>query len=118
MSRRGHSLVELIVTLAFLGATLGAVAAATVAATRGTVTSAHTQQALSAAAATLDSLLAHPDPSDGEQRARGRVLTWTLVAAGRGRAVRIVARDAGDREVAALDGFWAPLPPVLPQGAP
>ncbi|MBW3553409.1 MAG: hypothetical protein KY466_07865 [Gemmatimonadetes bacterium] len=118
MSRRGHSLVELIVTLVFLGTTLGAVAAGALAATRGTARVVQRQQGVSGAAAILDSLLAHVDPAGGEQRAAGRVLTWTVTGAGRGRAVRVVARDARHAEIAALDGFWVPLPPVLPSEAP
>ena len=118
MSRHGHSLVELIVTLAFLGATLGAVAAASLAASRGTAEAVRRQEGLSSAAAILDSLLAHAGPVDGEQHAAGMVIAWTLTGGGPGRAVRVVVRDRTAAEVAALDGFWAPLPPILPAGTP
>lgn len=118
MSRRGHSLVELVVTLVFLGTTLGAVAAAALAATRATARAVQRQQGVSAAAAVLDSLLAHVDPVGGEHHASGSILTWTVTGAGRGRALRVVVRDASHAEIAALDGFWAPLPPVLPSEAP
>lgn len=114
MSRRGHSLAELIVTLAFLGATLGAVAAGSLAATQGTARAVERQRGLSSAAVVLDSLLAHADPVDGEVHVAGSVLAWTVTPAGRGRVVRVVVRDAGAAALATLDGFWIPLPPVLP----
>ena len=113
MSRRGHSLAELIVTLAFLGATLGAVAAAALAATRGTAAAVERQRGLASAAAVLDSLLSQVDPATGEKEAGGFVLRWTVTGAGRGRAIRVVTLDPARAEIAILDGFWAPLPPVL-----
>lgn len=118
VNRSGHSLPELLVTLSFLTATLGAIASGTLAATRGTAHAVHRQRGLSAAAAVLDSLLGDPDPVGSSRTEAGLALVWTVAPDGAGRLVRVRALDAGSSaELAALEGFWAAAPPSLPGGA-
>ena len=114
VSRQGHSLVELIVTLTFLAATLGAIAGGAVAAVRWTSSAARQQEALAVAASTLDSLLASPAPEAGSGEVRGWSVGWEIAPDSAGRMVRVVASDSRTGLEAAITGLWIPVPPVLP----
>ena len=116
VTRRGHSLPELIVTLAFLAATLGAVAAGGVAATRRTDLAAGRQDAVVVAAAVLDSLLAisDPPPADDSTLAGEWRVAWRVREDGEGKIVRVGARHPAARVGAVVEGFWAVPPVPLP----
>ena len=112
--RSGHSLPELLVTLAFLGVSMGAVTAALLHGGRNTAAAAATQEAIAVAAATLDSLtsaaVAAPDSGvSGRFRVRWEVRP---IPSGEDVEVTVVA-GAAARPIAVLRGVRTPQPPGL-----
>lgn len=123
--RSGHSLPELIVALALLGATLAAVASSAVLGARWTHEAAARQGALAVAEAVLDSLNALADPpgsGDRELSVPPWVVEWVVAPgdASRGLGVRVHARPGPGatspaRPLAEAYGLWLPpLPSPLP----
>jgi prepilin-type N-terminal cleavage/methylation domain-containing protein len=123
--RAGHSLPELIVALALLGVTLGAVASSAVMGSRWTHDSVARQRALALAEATLDSLAAFArPPASGERKLPDPpwVVEWAVAPGERERGLQVrVGTRAGDetraptRILAEVHGLWLPpLPAPLP----
>lgn len=113
--RRGHSLVELIVAMAFLAATLSAIAATGVVALRRTGRAILTQDVAAAAALVLDSLISEPAPASGSAAGPGRRLEWVVdpPAGGWSRVLVRGIDEATGSVLLELVGAWAP-PPVSP----
>ena len=113
-ARWGHSLPELLVTLSFLGVSMGAVTAALLHGGRNTAAAAFRQEAVALAAATLDSLTVTPvAASDSAVTSRFRV-RWTLSPIPSGQAVEVVVEShATSRPLAVLRGVRTPSPPGL-----
>ena len=117
VTRTGHSLPEMIVTLAFLAATLGAVSAGALAAARTTAAAVDRQDALAVASAALDSLLtAEAIIPEAGQSGRWRV-EWRRIPSGDGYVLRVHASDPHTGRRAVVESFWAPPPPVLEGGS-
>lgn len=113
-TRPGHSLPELIVAVTFLGASLCAVGATAALGAGWTSRAVMRQDAVRAAAATLDSLLAAPAVAHG-QRTLGPVsLRWTTSDAPAGLEVEVTAAGPDGRELARLAAPWTPAAPLLP----
>lgn len=95
VARRGHSLVELIVTLMVLGVTLSGVAATHVLALRLTGEAFRLGDAAAGASVLLDSLITHARPASGAAAAASIRYEWTVseTADGRSRVV-VTATDA------------------------
>lgn len=114
MTRRGHSLVELLVALVVGAVVMGAAANAARHAFRTTADALRRQAAVAATAAVLDSILAAPAPVAGERQADGLLTVWRAIPEHRGIAVEVRSvATTGEGEIARLTGFWAPAPPWL-----
>jgi Tfp pilus assembly protein PilV len=114
-ARPGHSLPELLVTLAFLGASLTAMASASVLASRWTGDAVARQWVVAVAEAVLDSLTSLPEPPmDGSMAVDQGTIEWSIdpVGFGEARSVEVTATGAG-RGPAPLQlrGLW--IPPLL-----
>lgn len=118
MSRPGHSLAELLVALTVLAATAGAVAGASAAAARTATVLVRRQEALSLAAATLDSLVAAPDPRGGAGVADRFHVRWTVEAIAAARRLSVHVVDPAAEAQARLETVWAPPPPAYPEPEP
>jgi Tfp pilus assembly protein PilV len=113
--RPGHSLPELVVALAFLGASLTAMASASVLASRWTGDAVGKQRVLAVAEAVLDSLLSLPEPpGDGSLAVGPGTIEWAIDSVGfqGARLVGVTATGAGQGPVPIqLRGLW--IPPLL-----
>ncbi len=112
--RAGHSLVELIVAVTFLGTSFGGLAATALLGARWTLRASAQEHALAAAAATLDSLLGMTaPPGPGSIDRDGLRLEWTTGPASSGTLVTVRASRAALHVSEKLEGTWMPLPPAL-----
>jgi Tfp pilus assembly protein PilV len=113
--RSGHSLPELVVALAFLGASLTAMASASVLASRWTGDAVGRQRVLVVAEAILDSLITLPEPPlDGSTALDLETIAWVVDSVGLSgaRMVEVTALGAGHRQARVqLRGLW--IPPLL-----
>lgn len=115
MTRAGHSLPELIVALVFVGVAMAAIAGGSLLAARVTTDAVRSQEAVARAAALLDSLVAAPAVIPGELLDEGMRAAWTFGADGPGGTVEVrITAPPGAPELARLEGYWIPLPPVPP----
>lgn len=114
--RRGHSLAELLVTLAFLGVALGAISAAIIHGGRSTMAAAASQEAVGVAAALLDSLVAAPLATVGGTTAGPYRARWTIHAHAPGEYVVVtVEPPVPGPATVTVRGLRVPRPvPVLP----
>lgn len=114
--RRGHSLAELVVAMAILGASLAGMAAVPVVGSRRAGEAVLLQRAVTLAGEVLDSLAALGDaPTSGRRdpAAPGLVAEWEVRARAAGSStvlVRVHRATAADT-IATLDGLWIPAPP-------
>lgn len=117
--RPGHSLVEMVVALTFLGASLAAITAAGVLSTRRTLDAIRLQEATALAAAILDSVAAGTAPVAGERRSPWGLLEWDVRSSESGSS-RVGVRLRGPGVTDTLDlvlGGWIPPAPILPAAA-
>lgn len=114
VGRPGHSLVELIVALTLLGASLAAISATTLLSVRRTRDAVHLQEATGLATALMDSLLAEPEPRSGIRRGPWGSIVWEVEGAATGRVVRMRVVAADGRTTAELRGLWIPAAPAAP----
>lgn len=91
MVRPGHSLVELLIALSFLGTTLLAVGASAIVGARWAAEGGERQHAIREAVALLDSLSAVEAPVSGERPGAGLVLRWAVEPVEGGHDIRVVA---------------------------
>ncbi len=114
VTRAGHSLVELIVAVTFIGASFAGLAATAVLGARWTLLAGAREEALALAGATLDSLLGTPGPPEsGAFEQAGVLVAWTVEPAGAGAVVRIEARREAPAVSAELEGLWTAPRPML-----
>ena len=110
--RRGHSLAELVVTVTFLGAGLGAVGASTILGARWAGDAAEWQRALDLASVTLDSITGLDGMVPGSLSRDGLTVEW--ISEG-GSMVEVQAfRPSSGRTLARLRGRMVPAVPVVP----
>jgi hypothetical protein len=114
--RAGHSLPELVVAVAFLGATVGVVGASSVLGARQVALAALRHEAIRAASTALDSVAAAPAPAAGGRATARLLIRWTPVArlGGPGLSVTVVSRADG-RPLATLVGAVPPSVDTLPR---
>lgn len=110
----GHSLPELLVAMVFLGATIPAVGAAAALAARWTADAATRQEALAAAAQTLDSVAVVAAPASGAAVVGALSVRWWVGAAADSGRIRVEVADRAGASLATLTGLLHPILPVLP----
>lgn len=112
--RGGHSLVELIVAMTFMGSAFAGISATALLGARWTAAAGARAEMVAVAASALDSILADSTPPLAGAGDRQRVhLRWAVA---RDSAATRVTVDAGTEAPALslrLEGVWAPSPPVL-----
>lgn len=109
--RRGHSLPELIVTVAVVATLTGAVAASTLLGARWTAEAGARQGALARAATVVDSLLPR-EPGAGSVVVDGYRVAWE--AEGDTPDLVLHAIDPDGDTLVTLRAAWVRPPPVLP----
>lgn len=114
--RQGHSLVELIVAVTFLGVTLAAVTGSTLLGARWVGEAAEEQRAVRLAEDVLDSLAASTAPAPGTLDRDGLRLRWTVGPAGR--LTVTVGREGRGPALARLEGRSVPALTVVPNPDP
>lgn len=114
--RPGHSLAELLTTLAFLSVAFGAIGAAIFHGGRSTMTAGMAQEAYVVAAAALDSLTTGSQPTSGSANLGRYRAHWSVRGHPGGEYVEVtVGLPASGRALATLRGLGIPHPvPVLP----
>lgn len=113
-SRPGHSLPELIVAVAFLGASLGAVGATAAAAAGRTRDAVLKQEAVRQTGTILDSLLAAPQLENGERQLTGVAIHWKVLESVATPRVEVVATGPRGRELVRIEARWFPAEKPLP----
>jgi hypothetical protein len=112
--RRGHGLAELLVTLAFLGTTVAAVAMGFVHGARTAASAGRSQAAVVLAGSILDSLQAVARPADGERVTEGLRASWIVRPRPPLDELEVTVRTAATwRPVLVLRGAHAASPPLL-----
>ena len=115
--RCGHSLPELIVAVALLGAGLAAVTSPAVLGARLLAEAVTRQQALEVAVDVLDSVAVSAVPMSGSQVDSVWDVRWHVEAAGAGLRVRVtVAERPAGPERARMEGPVLPRLPSVPDG--
>jgi Tfp pilus assembly protein PilV len=117
--RSGHSLPELLVALAFLGATLAGLASASLLGARWGRDAVLVQQAVARAAAVLDSLVLSPHepvPGTDEANPAWGATEWTILPLGPTSVrIQVTVTPPAAAAPVRLEGLWiAPSP----EGAP
>lgn len=114
--RRGHTLAELLTTLAFLCVAFGAIGAAIFHGGRSAMTAGMAQEAFAVAAAALDSLTTESQATSGSVNLGRYRADWSVRGHPAGEYVDVTVRlPASGRALATLRGLGIPHPvPVLP----
>lgn len=114
--RRGHSMAELLTTLAFLSVAFGAIGAAIFHGGRSALTAGMAQEAFVVAAAALDSVITQSQATSGSANLGRYRAHWSVHGHPAGEYVEVTVRlPASGRALATLRGLGIPRPvPVLP----
>lgn len=119
MSRRGHSLPELIVAIALLGTAVAAVGASSVVGARWAAEGFARQEAVRAGMAVLDSLAAVASPSAGSRVGERLTVRWRVEPMAGGAVIRATVLTVdGGRVLASLIGPVVPAIAIHPDEAP
>jgi type II secretory pathway pseudopilin PulG len=112
--RSGHSLPELLVALAFLGATLAGLASASLLGARWGRDAVLVQQAVARAGAVLDSLLLsthEPVPGSDEANPSWGATEWTILPLGPASArIQVTVTPPAAAAPVRLEGLWIAPP--------